>query len=108
MPRRWRNLDTAKAPPFVVKRRDAEGGPGGNVRARFLSSFLCRVTKKGHPKPAQRSAQLDKVEVGCMRVKRNSCLKFQQSPDSRYLALKQSIPFMLHQQNLLAFTPQKM
>ena len=31
--------------------RHGKGGPGGNVRADFLLSFLCSVTKKGHQNP---------------------------------------------------------
>ena len=39
MPRRWRTLARQKAPPFILKRRDA-GGPQGERLGSFLGYFL--------------------------------------------------------------------
>ena len=64
-----------KNPAVHCQKGGVPGVPRGNALARFLGSFFAawqRMNIKSNP----RSAQLDKVEVGCMRVKRRSHIRF--------------------------------
>jgi len=76
---RWRRLAKAKAPAALQK--PSGGGVPRGIKP--LGSFSFAISlwndKEMAPTPVQRSAQLDGVEVGCMRVERRSRLNIRSS-----------------------------